>query len=305
MDFTKETYLIQFYECVVLFNKGIVSNIINIVVSLRKELKNSIMSFYNILMSIFNILTLIFVGYLAFFAQSIGQEQLILRTYLNCILISYFIRIFSQMSSWINVMVTFDRMLCIVFIQKVKFTENKKLLTCIVMAIFTLISVINSPNLLFKLEINNSTNQTFCTSSNAIISLRDTVAILMRILIPILLQIIMNSILIYKLFKARNNVTISRSLDKEYRFAFTIIILSIISILTELPFIMTTIFINVYGYNQSYISSASNESAIASLAHVCSFLFSSFIYVVLFYVNIITNKLFRKAFRNMFISRNR
>ena len=70
LDLTNLTHMAQYYFCIVICNKGIVANILNILVCLRKELLKNTIGFYNILMSTFNILTLIFVGYLNEFAHS-------------------------------------------------------------------------------------------------------------------------------------------------------------------------------------------------------------------------------------------
>jgi hypothetical protein len=210
------------------------------------------------------------------------------------------------MVSWINALINLDRMICVMYVNNVKFIKNKYILSCIVLAIFTIISLIDVPNLFYNITtistFENSTNQTMskseCSSTNLIMTLRDFLGISIRVLIPFLSYAFMNTILIYKLFKSRNSVqTITnRSFEREYKFTFTIIILNILFILTETPFIISLIFMNKYGYNQTFIDALSNESAIAMLAHVCSYVFSSFFYVTLFFVNFSTNKIFRKCF---------
>ena len=92
----------------------------------------------------------------------------------------------------------------------------------------------------------------------------------------------------------------SRSLRKEYKFAFTVIILNIVDFVTDMPFLISTIFINIYGYSQSYVTTTSNEAAIASFAYVAAGVLSLFMYVLLFFVNLISNKLFRNEVRKIF-----
>ena len=145
IDLTYTTHVVEYYICVIVCSIGFATNTLNIVVSTRKKLLKNTMGFYNISMSIFNILTLVTVGYLDFFTQSIGQTPLILRSNLNCILISYVMRVISQMSSWLNVMVTTDRMLCVFpfLSNRFKFIKNKQILAGIATCLFLLLSLIH------------------------------------------------------------------------------------------------------------------------------------------------------------------
>ena len=289
-------------------NFGFMANILKILVCCRKELQKNTMGFYNIYMSVNNILAMIFISYLTLFPQSIGQEQLINTSYINCIMISYFLRVFLASSSWLNVMVTLDRMLCVTYLNEFKFIKDKKKLSLIIAGIFIVLCLINAPNFVFKLETQTEfdmfTNQTItrkvCISSKLISTIRDGLAVSMRIIIPLILQAVMNSILIYKLFKTRHNINMPRSLRKEYKFAFTVIILNIVDFVSDMPFLISTIFINIYGYSQSYVTTTSNEAAIASLAYISSGVLSMFMYVLLFFVNLIFNKVFRKEVRKIF-----
>ena len=277
----------------IICNIGFATNSLNILVSTRRALLlKSTMGYYNILMSIFNILTLSVVGYLDLFPQSIGHTPLILRSNLNCVLISYFLRVIAQMSTWLNVMVTTDRMLCVfpLLSNKFMFIQSKRILSGIVTGLFLAICLLNVSNLFFHLDLQTG----MCTSHTFVILLRDLTAIVTRIVIALILQLVMNTILIYKLIKARKNLHMPVSLKKEYKFAFNVIILNGVFIVTELPLFVSSILINIYGYNQTLISHASNEAAWASFAYVCSVLFATFFYVSLFFVNFLTNKMFAR-----------
>ena len=301
LDLTYITHAVVYYFCVVICSIGFVTNTLNIVVSARKKLLKSTVGFYNILMSIFNILTLSTVGYLDLFPQSIGHTPLILRSNLNCVLISYFLRVIAQMSMWLNVMVTTDRMLCVfpMLSNKYKFIKNKCILSGIVTGLFLAICLINVSNLFFHLNPHTG----MCTSHIFVILLRDLISIVTRVVIVLILQLVMNTILIYKLIKARKNLRMPVSLKKEYKFMFNIIILNGVFIVTELPFLVSSILINIYGYNQTLISHASNEAAWASFAYVCSIVFAAFFYVSLFFVNFFTNKMFGRECKKIFLGK--
>ena len=84
--------------------------------------------FYNILISFFNILTLIF-GVLIVFPITINQPDLLTMSNMHCAAITYFSRVFVQMSCWLHVLLSLDRYLCVAFNEKFQFllTDKKKL----------------------------------------------------------------------------------------------------------------------------------------------------------------------------------
>jgi hypothetical protein len=310
IDFTKKIHSIEFYFCIIFCNVGIVFNLLNIFVSSRKEIQKNTMGFYNSTMSVFNILSLVFSGYLVFFSQSIDKQMLILTSNQACMLILFFSKAFRFMSSWLNVMATFDRLIFVLYNYKnrLKFFKRTKNLTCIAVVMLLFILFLNIPNLFFHLEqnFNNSSNSTLtmleCTSSRHIVLLRDFVTIIMRIVLPLLLQLFMNSLLVHKLFKSKKDSNVTRSLKRENKFAFTIIVLNSLYILIELPLLGTIIVSDLFGYayHWSFISTFSNESSFMSFVYVCSIVISHFVQVSLFFVNLITNKVFRDEVKSIF-----
>ena len=87
--------------------------------------------YYNILLSTCNILTLLVVSYLNLFPQTIGESPLLFRSEYACILILYSNKVIPQMSAWLYVIVTLDRMLCVVNLNRFKFINNKRTLSLI------------------------------------------------------------------------------------------------------------------------------------------------------------------------------
>lgn len=177
------------------------------------------------------------------------------------------------------------------------------------MSVIIIICIINIPGLFYYLNketiINPLTNQTnsvnlSCTSSSFVSFLTNLIYILSRLVIQFLIKLILTMILIYKLSKLKINVT-TLSLKREYVFTFTIAILNMISIVSDVFVLITSIFNKIYGYNQTYISLTSNQSAIASFVYICSVVSSLFFLVdFLFVVNVITNRSFRKEARKLF-----
>ena len=164
------------------------------------------------------------------------------------------------------------------------------------------LGVVNFPSLLFTISYNQDTSKSVCTSTPQIALLRDLIAALFRVIIPLIFRLILDTFLIYRLFKVRRQIlnhTIDRSLRREYKFAFTTIVLNVVFIFTDVSQLISLLFINIYGYNQTYISTTSNASAIASFVFVCITLLALFMNCgLIFFINIITNNVYRKEVRN-------
>ena len=299
LDLTQLTHVVEYYYFLVVCSLGFAANMLNILVCQRKELLKYTMGFYNILMSVFNILTLVAVGYLEMFSQSTSSTPLILRSGLNCVLITYFIRVFAHMSTWLNVMVTADRLLCVYNTNKFKFLKNKTLVSGLVVAVNVVICCANVPSLFFRLDPKTNV----CSSTKLVVLLRDSIVVIVRFLAPLVLQLAMNTMLVRKLFKAKQNRSMSTRMRREYRFAFTTVVLNVVFIVTGMPMLVSMVFINIYGYDQTYISKRSSESALASFVYLCSVVFVSFFYVALFFVNFFTNKMFRRECKNIYFGK--
>ena len=308
LDLTNETLWLEFYMCLVIGNFGIVSNILNIIVSIRPKIQEIItMGFFNVSLSCVNILVIVFVSYLLFFAQSIGKDELISTSIYACLFIPYFTRIFAAMSAWLNILITYDRICIFKVNYDEHFINNRKHLKLILFGIFFAACLVFVPNLFFHLESqtqfdlkrNLTQTITICTSSSLIQLVRDASGSFIRVVLPIILQTTLNFILITKLIQFRRNF--DPSLKKEKRFAFTIVIFNIVYILGEIPYLICLALINIYGYNPTtYISTSTDEAAISSFAYLCSLaLLLLVITSLLPLMNFFTNKKYRKEVKNI------
>ena len=308
LDLTNETHSLEFYMCIVIGNFGIVSNILNIIVSIRPKIQEiKTMGFFNVSLSCANILLIIFISYLLFFAQSIGKDELIRTSILACLIIPFLTRVFALMSAWLNILISYDRICAFKVDYENNFLNNRKHLRIMFVCLFFIACVLSAPNLFFHLEpqIQYDSNRnltqtiTICTSSNLIQLLRDASGSFIRVVLPILLQTTLNVILIIKLIQFRRNF--DPSLKKEKRFAFTIIIFNIVYISGEIPYLICLTLINIYGYNPTtYISTSTDEAAISSFAYLCSLaLLLLVITSLLPLMNFFTNKKYRKEVKNI------
>jgi hypothetical protein len=167
--------------------------------------------------------------------------------------------------------------------------------------LFILLCGVNFPSLLYFISEDSAEGTKICTSSQQVTVLRDLIAAIFRVLIPLVLKLVLDGMLIYKMFKVRRQIlnhTIDRSLRKEYKFAFTTIILNMVFIFTDVSQLVSLVVMNIYGYNQTLVSTTSNASAIASFVFVCTTLLALAMNCdLLFFINLITNNVFRKEMR--------
>jgi hypothetical protein len=259
-----------------------------------------------------NMFVIIFVYFLNFYPQPFGIPNLLITSPLACKLIPFLTRIFTQVNPWINVFMSCDRLIVMfyknmeAYKRRPKIIKNKKNLSLIFFLLTIVIGIINFPSLLYEVTGvggNNATNVTvlMCAPPSVNIGLlRDLVPLMSRVVIPSVIQIIMSVILVSKLFKLKINVN-TLSLKREYKYTLTIIVLNVVYIFTDLMTIASLISINVYGYNQTYISRTSNESAIASFIYVFVIIFAIFIVCdLLFFVNLFTNMKFKREAKRLY-----
>jgi hypothetical protein len=161
------------------------------------------------------------------------------------------------------------------------------------------------------LNNNQTSNVTIamsqCVPINSLVGIiRDTTNTMSRAALPLLLQAVTNVMLIIKLKSVSQMVTKSVLLKREKRFAFTITILNTLYICVNLITLTSTIFINIYGYNQTYVSTSSYESALASLIYVFVNLFGLFFNCdLVFFINLLSNKTYRQEAKKILLPKKK
>jgi len=270
------------------------------------------MGFYNIALAIFDILALI-VSFIAYFPITVSSEWSLISS-LSCKLITFFLRIFTQVPSWLQVMVSFDRMLSVKYPNRFLILNKKAILTCLIGIIILFIMVISIPIIymdivveqIFNSTTNTSSTKKTCTASVELLLARDLIGLSSRTIIPFIFMITFNIIIIRKLLKTKWSIFKNksqqnirkRSNKKEYQFAFSIIAINIsfLVILSPLTIGQILKYIFMMGLN---VEQQKVSVIVATLDYFC---FIS-VYIVLlnnafsFFINLIFNKLFRKELK--------
>jgi hypothetical protein len=291
-----------FYSSVVGATTLVVGNILNILICLRKRIRQEMMAFYNINISFWNILVFVF-GLCFYFPPSVRIRDFLLMSDFLCATLNYTLRVCVQMSAWLHVCLTIDRYLCVAFNKKLKtFLTNKKKLSLVFVGLYMFVCVINVPNLFFRLSITNtSAPKILCDSTPLINQLRNMVISVFRIVLPLVFQILFSILLIYKLFKVRR--TVNQSMEKEYRFARTILWLNLMYIITEMPFLSTTLYFFVIKEIPTYPidPSASDIVALMTVVYYVTLVFSLYLFGSIFFVNLFTNKVYQREIQIIFV----
>lgn len=308
---------VLFYSGTILSSIFILGNILNILIWSRKKLIKEMIGFYNIIMSFFNILAIVMLN-LLYYPTTLNFQDFTTFSNFSCVSIMYFTRVSAHMSSWLHVLLSLDRYLCVVHLNRLKFIlKDKQKVSLIFLALFVFICVINLPNFFFGLTneyiIDIKTNKTqvkiVCTATSSILLIRNMIVIAFRIVLPLILQMVFSVLLIYKLFKTRVSVaaSIDRDMKKEYRFARLIIWLNICFIITQTPLMISTIYFSVLGIRTVYPLSetASNSLAISSFVLFLTNILGGYLFGSLFFINLSTNRIFKKEIRLIFTYQRR
>ncbi|CAF1072082.1 unnamed protein product [Brachionus calyciflorus] len=156
------------------------------------------MGFYFSLNSLVNIIVTLHLFVYTF--PALFQIYLSYSSDFICKIYNFLLRVLYQTSSWLNVVITADRFIFILFPNKFELKKNKKLTYLILFGIFALICLTNIPNFtLYLVTLNpNSTapvyTNRYCTSTSDILLIRSIQTITMRTALPFILMLIKKEI---------------------------------------------------------------------------------------------------------------
>ncbi|CAF0887276.1 unnamed protein product [Brachionus calyciflorus] len=159
---------------------GILFNLTQITVYLRKKFTKSTMSIYYIAISTNNILVLTTVCLRFIAAIKIYDYEE--NTYIGCKLASFCIRVVFNACTWLNFLLTLDRLVFILYPNRFKFFQSKINVIKLIILMYTLLFCLNSPSFFFDFSIVqiNSSNSTelsyICTASQQLTITRESMA---------------------------------------------------------------------------------------------------------------------------------
>lgn len=294
------TKTILFYLSVSLFPLGIVTNTIEIAIFQMGKFHKTTMGFFFTINATLNIITIVYL--LIFIPAAVFNNYLHLSSDFSCKVYYFFLRLLYQASSWLQVIITADRLLFILFPNRFKFQKNKKILSIILLGVFFCISLLNIPNLMLYRNVilshqpNNQTIITiYCTAQPQVLIARDILLISFRIFIPFILMLLMNLTLIFKVKKCRKKIKINRNIRNEFRFVFTVIATTFIFLSIFIPNIVYIILSDKFQNNQN-IKQKQTYNAFLVLLETLSSLGYFFNYSLNILAQLIFNQVFNQQF---------
>lgn len=164
-----------------------------------------------------------------------------------CKLLTFLRRFSIHVSSWISVIVTFDRFVFVLFgySHRFRLMKSKAFLGFLITSVFLIIAVLDIPNLYFYL------NKDSCMSDFPIRISTDVISICLRTYFPLALMLVFNLSMIISIFRTVNSTSFSRpSISRrEYQFTVSVMAYDLYFFICNFPMSIYYIFYDVNSYS--------------------------------------------------------
>ena len=288
---------ISFYFLAILTPVGVICNTLSTVVLMRPNMNKTNMGFLFSILATLDTITLLYytlVGKATLFGFTANFDP--------CGMSGYIRRTLFNLCSWLQVTISLERFINVFYANRYKFFHSKKFYTLVMLG-FTVLILVTNVTLLISSQVtrttfNNATNKTVTTTScfsTPDMSLASSfISILMRIYIPLVIMVVLNVLIIRKMFMSRNKVQTSKTVksnSKEYRFTIMTCLLDIIFWIFYAP---VSVWLTASIVNNFYPFINSSNSVSIGLFTSLSQTFAAGYHGIFFFTNIGLNKLFRK-----------
>ena len=301
INFLNDIYdTMLFYYVVILAPIGIVANALSVVLFSRKNLNKTNMGFYGVSAAVSNIITLFYF----IFAQNSTitlNTDLLTVSDISCRLTWFFRRTIRQITPAIESLVSFDRFFEVFFPRRFPIMRNKKFLMALICVIYFILSGLNFTNLLYYLNVSYSSNKTTtsCTAARWVSVSSDIVANSLRIYIPLILMVSLNTMIVVKLVKSKSMLK-NRDQSKENEFTRTVTSISSIFFLLNFPagvsYIVRIVYKEIYELPSNNLTMGEINFAFNILVNLTATLY----YMIHFFIHLRFNKIFRSEFLILF-----
>lgn len=295
---------------------GLCSNLIAFGIFSRSRFRKHKIAYYSKINLISHCVCLLI--YLLYNIFLIHNIELRLWSNLTCKLFPFSYRSFVQLSSWIEILITYDRNNSIRRTSGFRI-NNKRTFLKLTFSSMCGMLLINSPNLAFQLLNSNQKNphrsqlylaygfnetrfDRYCLARRELIVFRDVLFLIFGIYLPLCIMIYLS----VNLFKdLLNNSPSSRSLNQPRRlfkrqvyYGLTIFVLNSLFVLAYLPFAIIIITITIHYFNSPIKFDQTSTSRYYFINAIHIFVLS-FYYSSTFFINILLNRHFIIEFCSM------
>ena len=298
---------IDYYFALITIPIGIIFNTLSVFIFLRKNLNKTNMGFFNFCLSISNSFTLIYFIFVSdskiFFNYDLKIKHDVL-----CRIIPFIRRVIREVSPWIEVLITFDRLIYVKFPTRFKFMHKKLILAEIMGLMLLILSVISIENFFYSIRTTvkiipaptskNMTNNTIepksdlsstCTGSNDILLASDLISIILRTFIPIITMVVLNYILISFVLHTKSKMKNNQNkayCSRQLNFTLTVIAMDMYFLALNLP--VSVMYILRYAVVSSW------SGLLVNFVWKICYNIANLYYATLFFFNIIFNRIFRE-----------
>ena len=276
---------------------GIPSNLFSIFIFSRLINAKTNMGYLYVWQTVIDFLFLT-LNLLVFRSQLIFGKSLSNESEFACRFLQLMHRFFTTSSSWIPVIITIDRFIFICHgnNQRLNFIKKKRTLTGLILVIFILIIIFNIPSLLSYISPTGT-----CINSSLVDIISDSINITLRTSIPFGVMLILNIIMIRKIFYTSRSTFIQNPLfKKEFQFTVAVIAYDVYFFVLNFPLSIYYIFFDLNEILGSLADSQTDFSASYSLVSAITNSLSLCVQTLSFFSYFGFNKLFRKEIYLLF-----
>ena len=279
---------------------GIFFNFLSICIFSRPNLNKTNMGFLFILMTVFNSLSI-----LNFIL--VTKSELILGYTVRfpiCGLDNFIRRTLFSMCSWAEVLISLDRVLSVYYPCQSKFFHKKSFHAFLIAIFLCVFCALNSTNLVstpVQVDQNNSTIQA-CKTTSAITFASTVISLVMRIYLPLACIFLLNALIIRKLRKSKikffsNNNRLTKAHLKEHRFTVLTMLYGLVFWVFYIP---VSCYLTANAVNFIYAFINESNSTLFSFIYDATQTIALSYHGLVFFMNIIFNKIFRKELTSIF-----
>ena len=302
-EFKYILYRFNFYSMVVLIPIGIVGNIISLFIFTRPSFnqKTNTGRLYSLL-CVVNLITIVFVT-----AFKNVDSFMTFRIVLPLSTEVYIERILYQCLSWIQVVISVDRFIAVLYpVKGVRLMSKKWILYSIIFGLFVVINLVNSPYFFRKtyfVKYNNKTVILADQMTSEIVIITYNIQNYIRFYIPYFIMVIVDVMVVIRLKKLNTDLNQRRirlssvSTNRSSRFTRNTILIDLIYLIFNLPSTFFGIYITICFFNKGKISLPALYS---NLLIIFFTLFSFFYLSLIFLLFVVFNKIFRTEFITLF-----
>lgn len=219
----------------------------------------------------------------------------------SCKILTFLRRFMLHISSWMRVLITFDRFIFILFGYRNRFPlmKSKRFLAILISIVFLILAIVDIPNFFFNL---NAMNQ--CSADSSIIVASDLIWIFLRTYLPFALMLGINIYLIVCIKTKRaivftNNDSQSR---REYQFTIAVIVFNVSFFVYNSPLSVYYIVYDVVLYSGAFADPLINAKY--TLVYMIAGGFAILDQSLSFFMHFAFNKLFRQEILYLIKSRS-